>query len=81
MLRIQELPESIETGEIPRNYTVYSDRYLVNGLTAGQRAILTGAYCIPVKNAAVAKSNASTTELSIPYIHILGIQTKRLHNL
>ncbi|KAM3137985.1 hypothetical protein pb186bvf_009880 [Paramecium bursaria] len=81
MLRIQELPESIETGEIPRNYTVYSDRYLVNGLTAGQRAILTGAYCIPIKNAATAKSNASSTELSIPYIHIMGIQTKRLHKL
>lgn len=35
ILRVQELSEAIPTGDIPRNFMVYCDRYLVNELIPG----------------------------------------------
>lgn len=42
MLKLQELPEHIPHGEMPRHLTVYVDRNLCERLLPGNRAIITG---------------------------------------
>ncbi|CAK61339.1 unnamed protein product (macronuclear) [Paramecium tetraurelia] len=78
-LRIQELSEAIPTGEVPRNFMVYCDRYLVNKLIPGQRVIITGVYQVPPKGSATIKSNAIDAELLLPYIHVFGVQTNKVN--
>ena len=46
ILRIQETPEQIPTGEIPRHFSLCLDRYLVDKLIPGQRVIVTGVYSV-----------------------------------
>ncbi|MCQ2820122.1 MAG: hypothetical protein MJ252_22885 [archaeon] len=45
-LKIQEAPELIPVGEIPRTYLLYSDRYLVNKVTPGTRVTVIGIQCV-----------------------------------
>ncbi len=42
MLKIQETPENIPTGEIPRSFQVLCDRVLVNRITPGTRVNIIG---------------------------------------
>ena len=46
ILKIQESPDSVPTGEVPRTYKVCCDRYLVDKLVPGTRVTLTGVYTI-----------------------------------
>lgn len=42
VLKIQELPETLPTGEIPRSFMLYCERAHVNVLTPGSRITLCG---------------------------------------
>jgi len=42
MLKIQETPENIPTGEIPRSFQVLCDRVLVNRISPGTRLNIIG---------------------------------------
>ena len=45
-LKIQEAPELIPVGEIPRSYLLYCDRTLVNKVTPGTRVKVIGIQCV-----------------------------------
>ncbi len=45
-LKIQEAPELIPVGEIPRNYLLYCDRTLVNQVAPGTRVTVVGIQCV-----------------------------------
>ncbi len=45
-LKIQEAPELIPVGEIPRSYLLYCDRTLVNQVTPGTRVTVVGIQCV-----------------------------------
>ena len=45
-LKIQEAPELIPVGEIPRSYMLYCDRTLVNKVTPGTRVTVIGIQCV-----------------------------------
>ena len=45
-LKIQEAPELIPVGEIPRSYLLYCDRTLVNQVTPGTRITVVGIQCV-----------------------------------
>ena len=45
-LKIQEAPELIPVGEIPRSYLLYCDRSLVNQVTPGTRVTVVGIQCV-----------------------------------
>lgn len=45
-LKIQEAPELIPVGEIPRTYQLYCERYLVNKVTPGTRVTVIGVQCV-----------------------------------
>jgi len=69
ILKIQEPPETIPVGEIPRSYLVYCDRNLVNKVTPGTRVTVIGIQCVDERNI---NRNISGDKNS--YIKVLNFQ-------
>jgi len=74
VLKLQENPEMIPTGEIPRTFQIFVDRYLTGKLIPGSRVKLTGIYTV-VESRAV---DGSAATLRLPYIIVLGYQMDSL---
>lgn len=75
ILKIQESPDVIPTGEIPRTYQICVDRYLVDQMTPGARVTITGIYTILEKK--TIKNTNTTMGLKLPYIIVLGFQSEQ----
>lgn len=74
-LRLQENPELIPTGEIPRSYVVTCDRYLVDKVPAGCRVKIVGILSVVNRKdsrAAAIGTRESMTKMA--YIRAVGIQ-------
>ena len=69
-LKLQEAPETVPTGEIPRTFQICVDRVLVNKIAPGTRVTLTGIYSVLEQKHISSKSN--TSSLKVPYILVLG---------
>ncbi|CCF55934.1 hypothetical protein KAFR_0A04980 [Kazachstania africana CBS 2517] len=77
-LKLQEIPEMVPVGEMPRNIQMSCDRYLTNKVVPGVRATIVGIYSIynSKKNASSGRGNdAGGVAIRNPYIKVLGIQT------
>lgn len=74
-LKLQEIPESVPVGEMPRNITMSCDRYLTNNVVPGTRVTIVGIYSI-YNSKKIGAGNDSNGGVAIrtPYIKILGIQ-------
>ena len=70
ILKIQEPPETIPVGEIPRSYLIYCDRNLVNKVTPGTRVTVIGIQCVDERNL------RNTTGDKNSYIKVLNFQTE-----
>jgi DNA replication licensing factor MCM5 len=71
-LKLQEAPEMIPTGEIPRSYTLYCDRYLVNKVSPGTRVNVVGILTVnEYGNDGDNYNNVKTN-----YIRVLGFQVE-----
>lgn len=46
VLKLQELPDGIPQGEIPRHLTLFCDRYLCEKVVPGNRVFVLGIYSI-----------------------------------
>lgn len=46
MLKLQESPESVPNGEMPRHISLYCDRYLCDRAVPGNRVTVIGVYSI-----------------------------------
>lgn len=69
-LKLQENPETVPTGEIPRTFQICVDRALVNKIAPGTRVTVTGIYSVLETKVISTKTN--TASLKIPYILVLG---------
>lgn len=72
-LKLQENPEDVPTGELPRNMLLSVDRHLVQTIVPGTRLTVMGIYSI------FQASNASTSHkgavaIRQPYIRVVGIE-------
>lgn len=74
VLKLQELPDAVPVGEMPRHIMVQVDRYLTNQVVPGTRVTLVGTYSIYQAKQRAA-SGASTVAIRNPYLRVLGIQT------
>jgi len=45
-LKLQETPENVPNGEIPRHISLYVDKYLCDKIVPGNRVTVTGIYSI-----------------------------------
>ncbi|GAB4828176.1 minichromosome maintenance protein 5 [Ancistrocladus abbreviatus] len=72
-LKLQENPEDVPTGELPRNTLLSVDRHLVQTIVPGTRLTLMGIYSI------FQSANSSTTHKGAvavrqPYVRVVGIE-------
>lgn len=84
-LKLQELPESVPTGEMPRSITLSCDRYLTDRVSPGVRINVIGVYsvsgaAVPGVGRSNQKTSASASSLAIsaraPYLRTLGLEIR-----
>lgn len=68
-MKLQEAPESIPTGEIPRTFQICVDRNMVGKLSPGTRCKITGIY--RVFEGKSYNLSAQSQNLKTPFIHVL----------
>ncbi|CCE93768.1 MCM DNA helicase complex subunit MCM5 TDEL_0G04010 [Torulaspora delbrueckii] len=73
-LKLQEIPEMVPVGEMPRNILMTCDRYLTNRVVPGTRVTIVGIYSIYQSKRKNAQGSGGIA-IRNPYIKILGIQT------
>jgi len=76
-LKIQEAPELIPTGEMPRSFMMMCDRYLVDRVTPGNRVKVVGVLSILNKSSNNTNANKQVkTHVQQSYIRVVGIQSE-----
>ncbi|KAL4238588.1 minichromosome maintenance protein 5 [Mactra antiquata] len=76
VLKLQEAPESVPNGEMPRHMQLYCDRYLCDTVVPGNRVSVIGIFSIkktgkPTKQGTREKVNVG---IRAPYFRVVGIQ-------
>ncbi|KAL5729718.1 DNA helicase [Ranunculus cassubicifolius] len=72
-LKLQENPEDVPTGELPRNILLAVDRHLVQTIVPGTRLTIMGIYSIfQASNVSAAQKGAVAVRQ--PYIRVVGIE-------
>ncbi|XP_019642262.1 PREDICTED: DNA replication licensing factor mcm5-like [Branchiostoma belcheri] len=75
-LKLQEAPEAVPNGEMPRHLQLYCDRYLCDRVVPGNRVTIMGIYAIK-KSAAVGKRGTRdkvAVGIRNPYLRVVGIR-------
>lgn len=72
-LKIQESPDMVPVGELPRHVLATIDRFLVNRVTPGTRVIINGVYSI-FQSSSQKSGNSGSVAIRSPFIRVLGIQ-------
>ncbi|KAI6178632.1 DNA replication licensing factor MCM5 [Aphelenchoides besseyi] len=77
-LKLQECPDDVPHGEMPRHMQVYVDRYLVDRVTPGNRVNITGVLSIKkmFDRTNGKATDKTTSRVRIPYIRALGIEVQ-----
>lgn len=83
-LKLQELPESVPTGEMPRSITLSCDRYLTDLVSPGVRIDVIGIYSVSgaaapgVGRESKKMSSGSSFSISAraPYLRVLGLKAQ-----
>ena len=77
VLKLQEAPDDVPVGELPRHILVSADRYLANRVVPGSRCVVMGVFSI--YNSQKSKGNGAVA-IRNPYLRAVGIQTDLSHN-
>lgn len=75
ILKLQESPDMVPVGEMPRHILLQSDRYLTNQVVPGTRVTVNGIYSIFESKGRAGGRNTGSVALRNPYLKVLGIQT------
>lgn len=82
VLKLQELPEAVPTGEMPRSISLSCERYLTDRVSPGVRVSVVGVYSVSTANApgvggSRKRAPRSGSSLSVaaraPYVRVLGL--------
>jgi DNA replication licensing factor MCM5 len=73
ILKIQECPDAIPTGEVPRTYQLICERDLVDKLVPGTRVTITGVYTIMERKSTF---DRNVVGLKLPYIICYSYSTE-----
>ena len=71
-LKLQEPPDLVPVGELPRHVILTVDRNLVNTVSPGSRVIVNGIFSIFQSKSG--KNNKAAIAIRSPYIKVLGIE-------
>lgn len=78
VLKLQEAPDDVPVGELPRHILVSADRYLANRVVPGSRCTVMGVFSI--YNSQKNSKNSGAVAIRNPYLRAVGIQTDVSHN-
>ncbi|GAB7347049.1 hypothetical protein MBLNU459_g3189t1 [Dothideomycetes sp. NU459] len=72
VIKLQEAPDDVPVGELPRHIHVSADRYLTNRVVPGSRCTVMGVFSTyQSKN----KGSGAAVAIRTPYLRAVGIQT------
>ncbi|EWC47375.1 DNA replication licensing factor mcm5 [Drechslerella stenobrocha 248] len=73
VLKLQEAPDQVPVGELPRHVLLSADRYLTNRVVPGSRCTIMGIFSIYQNKGG--KGPSSAVAIRTPYLRVVGIQT------
>ena len=76
MLKVQEAPDSVPHGEMPRHISLYVDRCLVDKVVPGNRITVLGIYSIKKSNKMTSKNERGAVGVRSPYLRVVGIHVE-----
>ncbi|KAK8034470.1 DNA replication licensing factor mcm5 [Apiospora rasikravindrae] len=74
IIKLQEAPDQVPVGELPRHVLISADRYLTNRVVPGSRCTVMGIFSI-YQNKASKNSGGGAVAIRTPYLRTVGIQT------
>ncbi|KAL1645704.1 minichromosome maintenance protein 5 [Diplodia intermedia] len=78
VLKLQEAPDQVPVGELPRHILISADRYLCNRVVPGSRCTVMGVFSIYQSKGG--KNNAAVA-IRNPYLRAVGIQSDVDHTM
>lgn len=78
VLKLQEAPDDVPVGELPRHILVSADRYLANRVVPGSRCVVMGVFSI--YNSQKNGKTGGAVAIRNPYLRAVGIQTDLSHD-
>lgn len=74
IIKLQEAPDQVPVGEMPRHVLISADRYLTNRVVPGSRCTVTGIFSI-YQSKGSKNSTSGAVAIRTPYLRAAGIQT------
>ncbi|VDK78082.1 unnamed protein product [Litomosoides sigmodontis] len=75
-LKLQENPEDVPHGEMPRHMQLYCDRHLTDRVSPGNRVMIVGIYSIKRMFQKQKTTDKTLSGIRAPYIRVLGIHVQ-----
>ncbi|KAI1497557.1 MCM-domain-containing protein [Biscogniauxia marginata] len=75
IIKLQEAPDQVPVGELPRHVLISADRYLTNRVVPGSRCTVMGIFSIYQNKASRNSSTGGAVAIRTPYLRAVGIQT------
>lgn len=75
VLKLQEAPDQVPVGELPRHILISADRYLANRVQPGTRCTVMGVFSIYQSKGAKNSAASGAAAIRNPYLRSVGIQT------
>ncbi|ORY19145.1 DNA replication licensing factor mcm5 [Clohesyomyces aquaticus] len=80
VLKLQEAPDQVPVGELPRHIMISADRYLTNRVVPGSRCTIMGVFSIYQQKGSKKSQNAAVA-IRNPYIRAVGIHAEVDHTM
>jgi DNA replication licensing factor MCM5 len=80
IIKLQEAPDQVPVGELPRHILISADRYLTNRVVPGSRCTVMGVFSIYQNQKSGASKNSSAVAIRNPYLRLVGITTESTHS-
>ncbi|KAG8228475.1 hypothetical protein J437_LFUL009340 [Ladona fulva] len=74
IIKLQELPESVPQGEMPRHLKIYCDRYLCERVVPGNRVVVLGIFSIKKVTQSKRSRDKGTAGVRNPYLRAAGVE-------
>ncbi|KAK0651913.1 MCM2/3/5 family-domain-containing protein [Cercophora newfieldiana] len=74
IIKLQEAPDQVPVGELPRHVLISADRYLTNRVVPGSRCTVMGIFSI-YQSKGSKNSTSGAVAIRTPYLRATGIQT------
>jgi len=75
IIKLQEAPDQVPVGELPRHVLIAADRYLTNRVVPGSRCTIMGIFSIYQNKASKNSSTGGAVAIRTPYLRAVGIHT------